>query len=180
MTVAAIIPTIPERIDMLGVALRSVAQQSHPVDEVAVEPDLHRQGPGVMRNRGASRTSADWLAFLDDDDIWHPHHIKTLLGHAHLADVIYSDCDLVGAHNGLTVNEDFDPESLRDFNYIPVTAMVRRDAFDAAGGFDPNDKLEDWGLWLRLLALGATFHHVPVVTWEYRFHGEQRTFEVNA
>lgn len=176
MTVAAIIPTICGREDQLREAVRSVNDQTRPVDELHVELDTQRQGPAAARNRAVLATSSEWLAFLDDDDVWLPHHIETLLAQADGFDVVYPDCELVGDHNGLHVNADFNPLALRVGNFIPVTALVRRSAFMAAGMFSSEDRCEDWGLWLRMADQGRRFLHVPTVTWEYRWHGEQRTF----
>lgn len=175
MSVAAIIPTIPGRERLLAEAVASVRAQTHPCG-LEVELDEHLDGPAVARNAAAERSTSEWLAFLDDDDLWLPHHVATLLDHSEGADVVYPSCELVGEHNGLDVNLDFDPERLQWGNYIPITALVRRSAFEHVGGFDPAEKLEDWGLWLRLLWAGARFRHVPVVTWQYRWHGAQRTF----
>lgn len=175
MTVAAIIPTIAGREDFLSEAVASVHAQTRPVDQIAVERDVHLQGPAAARNRAVLRTESEWLAFLDDDDVWLPSHIAILLEHAD-ADVVYTDCELVGDHNGLHCNAEFNPLLLRVGNYIPVTALVRRSAFMDAGMFSSDDLCEDWGLWLRMVDLGATFRHVPVTTWEYRWHGAQRTF----
>lgn len=176
VTVAAIIPTIAGREQSLAVAVASVDAQTRPVDEIRVEHDVHHQGPAATRNRAVMWTSSEWLAFLDDDDVWLPNHVETLLAHADGFDVIYPDCELVGDHNGLHVNADFNPLTLRLGNYIPITALVRRSAFMAAGMFSADDRFEDWGLWLRLVDCGARFLHVPVTTWEYRWHGAQRTF----
>jgi hypothetical protein len=69
--------------------------------------------------------------------------------------------------------------ALRAQNFIPVTALVRRSAGDAVGWFPegddaprhpvaPHPRLEDWGLWLRLLDAGASFAHLPEVLWSWR------------
>lgn len=69
--------------------------------------------------------------------------------------------------------------ALRAQNFIPVTALVRRSAGDAVGWFPegdeaprhpvaPHPRLEDWGLWLRLLDAGASFSHLPEVLWSWR------------
>lgn len=69
--------------------------------------------------------------------------------------------------------------ALRAQNFIPVTALVRRSCGDAVGWFPegdeaprhpvaPHPRLEDWGLWLRLLDAGASFAHLPEVLWSWR------------
>lgn len=176
MTVAAVIPTILGRESSLAAAVASVHAQTVPVDELIVQLDADGAGPAATRNRAVAVASSTWLAFLDDDDVWLPRHVETLLGASDGADVVYPDCQLVGPHNGLILNVDFSPSRLVAGNFIPVTALVRRSLFNDVGGFDERDRYEDWGLWLRLLNAGASFRRVPTVTWEYRWHGDQRTF----
>jgi len=65
--------------------------------------------------------------------------------------------------------------------FIPITHMVRTDALRAAGGFpEPNSMpevlvsgdCEDYLALLKLLDLGAEFHHVTGKrTWQYFMHG---------
>jgi glycosyltransferase involved in cell wall biosynthesis len=177
-TVAAIVPTVPERHDLLAEALASVDAQVRPVTERSVVTDHDRVGPAATRNRAVEACSSEWLAFLDDDDVWYPDHVATLLAHTGGADVVYSDCAVTGAAGDLVVNRDFDPFALLRHNYIPVTALVRRSVFLDAGMFDTSARFEDWELWKALSRAGAKFVHVPAVTWEYRFHRrDQRTFK---
>jgi glycosyltransferase involved in cell wall biosynthesis len=55
-----------------------------------------RQGAPVARNLGAAETSSDFLAFLDDDDLWRPS--KTSLQLSALMDAgeaaVFSYCNL--------------------------------------------------------------------------------------
>lgn len=66
-------------------------------------------------------------------------------------------------------------------NYIPVTYLVRTDLVRAVGGMpEPyaigqytSAECEDYGLLLRMLDAGATFHHVlGAKTWRYHFHDQ--------
>jgi glycosyltransferase involved in cell wall biosynthesis len=177
-TVAAIIPTVPEREDLLAEAVASVDAQVRPVTERSVVTDHDRVGPAATRNRAVEACSSEWLAFLDDDDLWFPDHVATLLAGSGDADVVYTDCEVVGNAGDLVVNRDFDRFALLRHNYIPVTALVRRSTFLNAGGFDTSARFEDWELWKSLSLAGARFVHVPAVTWQYRFHRrDQRTFK---
>lgn len=198
MTVAAIIPTIAPRKAMLADALRSVRAQTRPPREVVIQFDEDREGPAVMRNRAAADCTSTWLAFLDDDDVWYPEHLEACVGVAETlgVDVVYPWFHLVGADgedldhkDPLYVGSDrafgrpFDAKAadwlLHRGNFIPVTAVVRREAFCDVGGFPqpcsdewPHPDCEDWGLWHRLVCAGATFAHVPERTWEWRWHGK--------
>ena len=96
---AVIIPT-RSRPQFVGGAVESVLRQTHPAREVvvvrdgpeAVVPDslprdlvrvLDRPAEGVAaaRNAGIAATSAEWLCFLDDDDLWHPERLSAISDH---------------------------------------------------------------------------------------------------
>lgn len=48
--------------------------RAHPVGATVVsQPNL---GVAVARNHGLSIASGEWVAFLDQDDLWHPDHLR--------------------------------------------------------------------------------------------------------
>ena len=56
-------------------------------------------------------------------------------------------------------------------NYIDACAVLRRDAWRACGGYDPDmpaQGWEDWDLWLSMLERGFVLHRVGMETFEYR------------
>lgn len=172
MRIAALIPTIGERAHLLGRALASVHSQTRPADAVHVVPDVHREGAAATRNRGLAEVDCDWVAFLDDDDEWHPEHLRACARHAVLtgADVVYPGYDADGEDPVNCFGLPFDPTLLRRRNYIPVTVLARTAAVRAVGGFQEHPDeygapCEDWGLWLALLDAGAKFSHLPRRTW---------------
>lgn len=105
-TFGVVIPYYQRRAGVLAETLRSVARQdvSVPVKVVVVddsspvsavgevaavdfpqgfEVEIIRQsnaGPGVARNRGIEAlASVSYIAFLDSDDSWEPHHLSAAL-----------------------------------------------------------------------------------------------------
>lgn len=91
-----VIPT-RGRPELLEQAVRSVLAQSHPAREVvvvrdgpdALVPDAlgHpsvkvveqvRLGVAAARNTGVAATTAAWVCFLDDDDLWHPDRLRVM------------------------------------------------------------------------------------------------------
>lgn len=96
--VAVVIPTA-DRPELVGRAVRSVLTVTAPVAEVVVVVDgpaaatrealasipdprltvVERDGPtgpSAARNAGVARATCDWVAFLDDDDVWLPGKLE--------------------------------------------------------------------------------------------------------
>jgi len=127
--------------------------------------------------------SAPLLAFLDDDNLWHPRFLEVMAEHM-AADVVlaYSaqQCYLAaGPPENLRVvgrrirSVPFNPVTLLDANYIDTSCvLLDRRAFEAAGGFDPAlAEMEDWDLYGRI-ALTHPFDviHVDEVLGEYWYY----------
>jgi GT2 family glycosyltransferase len=54
---------------------------------------------------------------------------------------------------------------------IGLSALMRRELFEATGGFDPAfEEYEDWELWVNALEHGFRGRKVEAVTLEYRRH----------
>ena len=67
-----------------------------------------------------------------------------------------------------------DPWHLSYQNHLPLSALYRRDAVLAAGGWQLDGGYEDWDLWMALAEAGHTGVGVPVVTGEYRVQPGRR------
>jgi len=190
-TVTAVIPTIPPRRRLLLRAVASVRYQTRPVDEIITPTDTESRGAAYNRNQGIWQASSEWVAFLDDDDIWLPHHIERLLMAADEtgADIVYPwfqgvTQDGLGTRlNGQIVDPFRVPfgeeqaEYLRkEGNFIPVTLIARTSLLRDVGGFSmapwasADNPCEDWGCWIKLVDAGARFYHLPEITWRWNGH----------
>jgi glycosyltransferase involved in cell wall biosynthesis len=182
--VTVVIPHIPVRPNALARAVRSVALQSHKVTDIIIATDTHKVGAALTRNRALHNVSTNWVAFLDDDDVFLTNHVETLLRHAEAtgATVTYSGCRVIGSDGQEVLprrsewgrfGEAFDADLLRERSYIPVTSLVwTKHAKQALFGAPPGSHYDDWGFYLRLLDLGARFSHVPEVTWVWNHNGK--------
>lgn len=177
MKISAITASIPSRSGTLCEAIASVHAQTLQPDEHLVAIDYARRGTARVVTQLALAARNEWIATLEDDDLWMPHHLATLadVAQAEVADIIYPWCIVEG--RDWDPNSHFDPERLARENYIPATVLIRRSLVADLGGWRDGVQhgWEDWDLWLRALATGARFVCVPVVTWVYRFHGGNKT-----
>ncbi|UUY02909.1 glycosyltransferase [Svornostia abyssi] len=176
--VAVVLPT-KDRPPELARAVRSVLSQTHTdwelhiVDDGSAAPaslatddprvHLHRhdtaRGVSAARNTALSAAGGDWVALLDDDDLWAPEKLAHQLGAAatHDAEMVWTATLLIDPVGRVLranpVMRPDGPETLRRFNVVgePSSVLVSRAAVDAAGGFAEDlSILADWDLWLRI------------------------------
>ena len=155
---------VPERIvvvdDHSTDRSREIVREFDGVDLV-VNPT---KGSAAARNLGASRSKAARLAFLDHDDLWHRDHLRLLsaaLDEHPAAPAAFSRTRAFSAGQPRLSVRPGRCRWIDVWEFFPVfcpvpgpsTALVRREAFDAVGGFD-NDfvGIADYHLWLRLSA----------------------------
>lgn len=126
---------------------------------------------------GGHDLDASFVSFLDDDDLWYPHHLVThhrLLTEGDGGDVAYSWFDgnePFPKHRGRV----FDPE---DPHHTTMTITVRASLAREAGKVfhQPDGPMhqdwsgEDWQFILKLIELGARFVGTGECTWHYRVH----------
>lgn len=199
MTVLPITVVIPvyNREQSLPDALRSIErQQEYSVTEVIVVDDhssdgsvevarrmgyepvclARNGGAAAARNVGIVRCQTEWIAFLDSDDTWEPHLLRTLWprtagrvlvsGSAYLraGDAMVS---LIGAEPpGMALRSPLDvlePEN----RIVNSSTLVRHDVVKAVGGFDTTWRYsEDLHMWLRVLEHGEGWcDATPTITY---------------
>lgn len=177
--ITVVIAAIDTRLGLGGLLERAVrsageAQTFKPA-RILVQLDADREGAAATRNHALETVDTEWVAFLDDDDELLPDHLKLCGRAARLtaADVVYPGYQPVGGGDPVgCFGIPFDGELLQRRNFIPATTLCRTEAVLAAGGFQPHpdehgDPCEDWGLWLAMHEQGATFYHLPRVTWRW-------------
>lgn len=172
-SVAAIVVSLPERLELLKEALDSVAAQTVQPEAVVIGIDPRSVGEAENCNRLARAAGSEWLAFLHDDDLWRPQHLERLLDHAESADVVVASFDLAGRPEHTIEPHHCDYTDLWHTNWFPPSAvMVRAAFFNDVGGFrepGPGERWVDWTTWKDWLKAGARFACSHQRTMIYRF-----------
>jgi glycosyltransferase involved in cell wall biosynthesis len=133
---------------------------------VVVRHDRPR-GVSAARNAGLSRVTATWVAFLDDDDVWAPRHLATMLATARASNLgaaqvglVYSGHVVVDSEREVTGVSPAPPLSdverqMHTFNFVgcPSRVVLRTTVAREVGGFDETlSILADWDMWVRVAA----------------------------
>jgi glycosyltransferase involved in cell wall biosynthesis len=142
-------------------------------------------GQSAARNTAASEATGSLLAFLDQDDIWYPHHLKDLSALMKQDDRlgwVYSDLDEIDAEGLLFARsivqrmaahpkERIIDLLMGDMFVVPSASLVRKSAFFSVGGFDEClSGYEDDDLFLRLFRNGYANRFLPQGTVQWRLY----------
>lgn len=136
---------------------------------------LRNQGLSMARNSGIAWSTEPYLFFLDADNRIRPPALSRLLQALHNSDAAfaYSQLRMFGEENGIGNADVWQPSRLIGGNYIDAMAMIRRYAFDKAGGYAvlaDDHGWEDYDLWCRFADLHLEGVFVPELLCEYRVH----------
>lgn len=139
-------------------------------------------GMCASRNRGIGAAQGDWIAFLDDDDLWAPEKLVRQIAAAKDAGASWAYAGDVNVDARLSIlsgGPPPDPDSvialLPRWNPLASGAsnvIVRADTLATVGGFDPAlRRTGDWDLWIRMARTGRpACVREPLVA--YRFHSD--------
>lgn len=137
-----------------------------------------QRGPGPARNAGWSACDAEWIAFLDADDVWKPNHLASLQSAIHAYPHVEwatttREFEWGSNRRGLEVlhgslrrawRASERPQAvLANYFLLAVhgealpnssSTMIRRSALEAVGGFPDALPSEDLALWCVLALRG--------------------------
>jgi GT2 family glycosyltransferase len=177
-SLAAIVPATdsPPTLDRCLSAIRGA---NDPPEEVIAVTEPGRIGPAAARNSGASRANAEILVFVDADVVVHEDAFVRLRrafeADPDLSAMFGSYDDLPEARDNVSAFRNLLHHHVHHQGAGPAATFwsglgaVRREAFEAAGGFDqalfrePHASVEDIDLGLRLAARGARTELDPQV-----------------
>jgi MoaA/NifB/PqqE/SkfB family radical SAM enzyme/tetratricopeptide (TPR) repeat protein len=208
--VSVIVPTY-NRPDQLVRTIESIQAQTYRTVEILVVndsgPDVgdllaplntrgnityirHQSNSGLAaaRNTGLQSARGKYIAYLDDDDIYYPDHLKTLVDFLEASEyrVAYTDAyrarqkldqgRYVTFKREIAYSYDFDYDRILAENFVPVLCfMHERSCLDRVGMFDESLRShEDWDLWIRM-SREFKFGHIKKVTCEFAFRQDGST-----
>ena len=176
MRLSAIVPAT-NRPATLARCVEAIRSADEAPDELIVVEEAPGPGPAAARNEGARRATGDVLVFVDADVV--PHRdafarIRAGFGaDSHLAALFgsYDDAPeapgVVAGFRNLLHHHVHQEGGGPAATFWAGLGAVRREVFDAAGGFDaaryPRPSIEDIELGARLAALGAKIVLDPAV-----------------
>lgn len=189
--VTTVMPTY-RRHDLLRAALASALAQDEPDHTVIVVDDggglpadlpddprlvavsLSRNSAclGMVRNVGLRLANSPVVAFLDDDNTWHPDHLTVALRGLEDADLVYTAVERV--HPDGTpldvLSRPFDRATFADSSYVDANSIVLRHGRGVRFSRVPRDKntlpKEDWEFVWRMSRRRRTVH-LPETTVRY-------------
>lgn len=150
------------------------------VNIIYLSHDTHK-GVGAARNTGLEVARGKYIAYLDDDDIFYPDHLETLVTFLEKSSfkIAYTDANRVIQEKAndsyRTISKeifpsmDFDKEGLLIEGYFPIICVAHeRSCLERTGVFEESEKLyEDWDIWIRMSRI-YDFWHIKKVTCEYK------------
>jgi len=146
-------------------------------------------GPAAARRRALEESDERLVALLDADDVWLPDHLESLVrAHERVGGIVTADAfDWVPGRQLSATRRRLHPIPPADEqragilldNFVFVSSVFTRDAYDEAGGFrDGFTGAEDWDLWIRMVRLGVVVTGAPGPTVLYRRGVENLTSSV--
>jgi glycosyltransferase involved in cell wall biosynthesis len=143
-------------------------------------------GDYANRNRAASHAEGRYLKYLDADDTIYPHSLRVMVE----AMETFPTAALALSANVIDPEvpypEKIDPPEFFRRHFLgrspigvgPSAAIIRRDCFEAVGGFSGRQFVGDTELWLKLAERWPVVLLPPALVWWRRHEGQQMSLEM--
>lgn len=134
-------------------------------------PNRHKDNGTYARREAIAIGENDWIAYIDDDDVWMPHHLQTF------AEVIQSDPDVSQIHShGQAIKWRRKSPRSGERKLVPfggvttdpttVSMCHRRDLYARTQGWQACDN-HDHLIWQDMLEAGGKAAIMETVTYQF-------------
>ncbi len=137
----------------------------------------HRRnkGLGYARNSAVANAESEFIMILDADNELYPRCVGRLVSSLRDSDraFAYSILERFQDGVGLMGCLSWEPEWLRQENYIDAMALIRKSTWERVGGYTPMpiSGWEDYDFWCKCAESGLDGLFVPEILARYRMHG---------
>jgi glycosyltransferase involved in cell wall biosynthesis len=135
-----------------------------------------RQGLIKNLNNVSQYIDTEFVCFLAADDIMQPTYLEKALKIIEEKDdklaIVYSDMEKFGNWSGIWTVSEWDPQALRQGNYINGHAILRTQMVREVGGYKETQGFEDHQLYVDMLDLNKGYYgvRIPEALIKYRRH----------
>jgi len=147
-----------------GIDVQSVISRLNTKGNITYKKHDRTLDRSAARNTGIRAACGKYIAYLDDDDIYYPNHIETLVKFLENSEykIAYTDAvmaqqekqngEYVTLHRSVPYSLDFDKDKILVSNCTPnLCLMHEKSCLDEVGLFDETlSTHEDWDLIIRL------------------------------
>lgn len=134
-------------------------------------------GVSISRNNGFKSSTGDYIVFLDADDKIDKKYIPKcvdILDSKENIDFVYTNSIFFNENKKKKIfNLKYNFYSLLFRNYIPITSMIRREAFLSIGGYK-KCSYEDWELYINLGKNNFNGYNLKEYLFFYRVHNNSK------
>ena len=147
------------------------AQSDNRIRVIALE---HNVGVANARNVGIKEAKGEYIALLDNDDLWTEDKLERQLALAQKgADIVYCSYDFIDEQNN-SIKKPFVVPQQTNFNKMLASSVIScstsfiKTKLMLAHPFNPGFYHEDYVLWMELLRVCPTAYGDPKVLMHYR------------
>ena len=162
-----------ENVDLLRQAVK-------PYENVKI---IHQenQGPCSAKNNGVSKSSGEWLLFLDSDNILYPDFVNKgvdIISQDKTINWIFGDFEYIGNKTGKKTQGIPDSKKAVFMSPVDNCILIKKKIFNEIGQFDIKLNrlgLEDWDMIISLIERKEKYHKINDITFKYRVVDNSRT-----
>jgi len=135
---------------------------------------IHQENKGQSsaRNNGVKSATGKYILFLDCDDLIDKTFLEKthqILSKNNETRICYTKGKFFEKTDKEWILQPFNTFDFLIENCIPITALIYKEDFEKAGGFDTQlNYYEDWDFWISLVEIGAKVHKIDEFLFFYR------------